>query len=1542
MDFIRKEISPLVSILIWSRLSSESLRDGLIAQAPTLKKLWKHFQKRLINTKKSGDQEEYTKLVFSSEWLFSAIMGFLGMLYDVDDSLISSQLSVSFELQYITRFLELLISLVSQLPTRRFTNDLLLDTHLIPVIKQSPLFKSFLSNDHVFPQLVDLLDYYLNLPINVFTGAQLSEEEVQEKITQNFRKLRQTAFDKFPEDAKFLAQSNLGSLGTRETLRDHISTLSDDQLKEFCTYLNFRTSYPIASIPITSSREFLTECFLYRYETRPSIQEISMSLETMPTEQSLFSSILRLTEDHNSAFPLPLPKMALQYLSTLDFLMRSFQLERYESFYDIKSDIESALSRLKPQIVAGVSKDGEYNLKDRQLKLNGSSKMAARISTPISIFEVAPPKVGSYNVVTNGLSNLSSSKPDFRGISQINSDATVSTSPGSVKAEVVFDLEGYNATPNVVNEWDSLRPGEVVFLAELLTPNPKSEHACEQAGIRYLRSAEIIQVLDEKDRPIHLLKRNDEYSELEFEDDYDQEVKENDDGRNGDRRKKQQRRIRRRKLHVYLDELQYSKDPEGFYSGLNVVIRRRSRENNFYPILKNIKALTFEKNVTPDWLTDVFLGFGDPSSASYDSLHELAVSESDTSIRFPNTVDYRDTFLDSEHLIESFPDRSVNVISIRDIQEDGTVATPPSSSSKKRKASDSHQEKVVAPPYVLPGYIPHVSQTAANQPDKQVLRAVSYHTPKFGDVKTNQIRYTPRQVQALVTSTGPGLTVIVGPPGTGKTDVAVQVVSNLYHNFPDQRTLVIAHSNQALNHIFEKIVELDVDDKHLLRLGGGEEQIDDRVRKSEGESFSKYGRVERLLQEKVPLLYQVDRLAGSMGVYGAYGDSCDTGLAFYRMYVKPKWTTYRKKIAELRNKVNKSKTNKLTDAITSEVVDEFPFSEYFSATGNDTRNGQQAVFFDKNSNAWKNAKCGEHHAALPSATLSQQAYDITALSFDEAVEKAEDAYRYIESHFSSLSEIRPFELIRSNKAKANYMLVKQARVIVMTATYASMNRQEIVDMGFHYDNVVVEEAAQLTEIETLMLLTLQKDIPSSIRGGFSEVYGEKEEEMAEKSENENNQEQEQDVNEEEDEEVGGFSGVAGIDRNGPKSGKIKQFFGTAGESNAHGDTNVVSENKSNIISVNNRITRVVLIGDDRQNAPIIKNSTLRSYSKLDQSLFGRLVRLNTPLVVLDTQGRARPEIVTLYDWQYNGDGSDPTTPFLKHLPKILQDPLLSPQTPNAGFLDVCQFINVGPYQNQGETEPSRHFIQNLGEAEYAVAIYQYMRLLGYPQEKITILCAYYGQKKLIEEIATKRCGKPVSVFAKSNKSADPASISEIFGYPGGGIKTVDEYQGEQNDYIILSMVRTKRVGYLRDRRRLTVALSRARRGLYVLGYEPLMETFAREEPMMAKLLAFNSTSGSDGQDNKHKLKIVTGEMYAAVDNAALARHEKEQDKQPEEPAKKKKSKSKGAKKEEAEQVRNPNAERNVFAIENVEHIGQYVHQMATTRRNFLKDQKNMN
>lgn len=52
------------------------------------------------------------------------------------------------------------------------------------------------------------------------------------------------------------------------------------------------------------------------------------------------------------------------------------------------------------------------------------------------------------------------------------------------------------------------------------------------------------------------------------------------------------------------------------------------------------------------------------------------------------------------------------------------------------------------------------------------------------------------------------------------------------------------------------------------------------------------------------------------------------------------------------------------------------------------------------------------------------------------------------------------------------------------------------------------------------------------------------------------------------------------------------------------------------------------------------------------------------------------------------------------------------------------------------------------------------------------------------------------------------------------ITTVDNYQGEENDIIILSLVRNnanKSVGFLRTPNRVCVALSRARHGLYILG-----------------------------------------------------------------------------------------------------------------------------
>lgn len=60
---------------------------------------------------------------------------------------------------------------------------------------------------------------------------------------------------------------------------------------------------------------------------------------------------------------------------------------------------------------------------------------------------------------------------------------------------------------------------------------------------------------------------------------------------------------------------------------------------------------------------------------------------------------------------------------------------------------------------------------------------------------------------------------------------------------------------------------------------------------------------------------------------------------------------------------------------------------------------------------------------------------------------------------------------------------------------------------------------------------------------------------------------------------------------------------------------------------------------------------------------------------------------------------------------------------------------------QGELEPSPYFYQNLGEAEYLVSLYCFMRLMGYPAHKISILTTYNGQKHLIRDVIDRRCAR---------------------------------------------------------------------------------------------------------------------------------------------------------------------------------------------------------
>lgn len=1227
---IRKECAPLVSIGIWQKLHSDNVREQHLAKSTQLQKAWRAAGKKFDNADGAGQ----ARLRLEREWLYILLQDFVDKLYagvgpdQKQDNL-----------RYCERFLELLCDLQSQLPTRRYVNTLLQDLCIPSAIKLSPLYDSG-EDASLLRDMHELFAHYTYFPVDDQSGRQLSRREYEEASNERIARLQKIALRLHPEKLKILVLANYGSLAQRKELAGHLEPLSDAELVQLCDTLGLRSQFQGIS-GVLQDRTILLEIIMSFAECKPYFANaIQSDSPILPTESALYESSMLRTDEYNGSRPLAIPKVNLQYLTLGDFLWRSFALYRSEAFYEIRKHLEDTIKRLQPR------RQGTTT------RFDGFSRMAIPISKP-AIIDTALPNVGE--------------------------DVSA-----EVKVEVILDVS--RLQPGLRREWESLRPEDVVFLLAVhpaeksmrLTNGHRTESQADKVGLKALRCAEVISVLDESGRVLrHEGSRQ-----------------------NGD---EEFRRPRQRRLLLKLDAAVYKQDKEradtgkgDVYESVNLIVRRRARENNFRSVLQSIKQMMVADVPTPAWLEEVFLGFGDPASATYKRLANRL-----------KTVDYRDTFLDWQHLVESFAGKTIE--------------------------PDPKFDSSFPPPYVLetsesqPAPAPRPSKKRRrDQPDgpepaasAETIKVTTYQPPNTGPYSTdapklNTVRFTPAQIEAVTSGTQPGLTMVVGPPGTGKTDVATQIINNVYHNFPQQRTLLIAHSNQALNQLFQKIVALDIDERHLLRLGHGEEELETEA------NFSKAGRIESFLERGGQYLAEVNRLAGSIAAPGAHGNSCETAEYFNQVYIHPRWKRY-------------------WDEVDSgaEIAGTFPFHAFFA-------DAPQPLF-------------------------------AAGASREEHIEIAKGCERHIRRVFDELADIRPFEILRSQKDKANYLLVKEARIVAMTSTHAAMNRQQIASLGFHYDNVIMEEAAQVTEIENFIPFALQA--PRAVNGH----------------------------------------------------------------------------------KPNSQLQRIVLVGDHLQNSPVIQNAAFRSYANLSQSLFQRLIRLGVPHILLDAQGRSRPSLAALYQWRY---------PHLTNLPFTSTAPEFV--RANAGLRFDCQFIDVPDYNGKGETEPSPHFLQNLGEAEYAVALYQYMRLLGYPAEKISILCAYAGQRALIRDVLAHRC--------KGNR---------LFGLPAW-VGTVDKYQGEQNDYVILSLVRTRSPGYLRDIRRLTVALSRARLGLYVFGRREVFESSLELREAFERLMA---RSG--------KLSLVGGEMFPAE--------------------------------------RGVGDEVQAVEMEGVEHLGQYVFEMTQAKVKALKE-----
>ena len=212
-----------------------------------------------------------------------------------------------------------------------------------------------------------------------------------------------------------------------------------------------------------------------------------------------------------------------------------------------------------------------------------------------------------------------------------------------------------------------------------------------------------------------------------------------------------------------------------------------------------------------------------------------------------------------------------------------------------------------------------------------------------------------------------------------------------------------------------------------------------------------------------------------------------------------------------------------------------------------------------------------------------------------------------------------------------------------------------------------------------------------------------------------------------------------------------------------------------LASINASTQQLLLIGDHQQLRPSAACHELTLKYGLNVSLFERALNNDVPYVRLRTQRRMRPSISRLI------------RPIYKDL---LDHESTKGRPPVAGLASCVHFItHAAPERSRDELLSP----ENPHEVTILTMLAALLHGLGYAEKRMTVLSAYVGQLLLLRA-AFAACG-----------------LSKVL------ISTVDAYQGEENDIILLSLVRSNErgtLGFTSVDNRVCVALSRARLGFF--------------------------------------------------------------------------------------------------------------------------------
>lgn len=217
------------------------------------------------------------------------------------------------------------------------------------------------------------------------------------------------------------------------------------------------------------------------------------------------------------------------------------------------------------------------------------------------------------------------------------------------------------------------------------------------------------------------------------------------------------------------------------------------------------------------------------------------------------------------------------------------------------------------------------------------------------------------------------------------------------------------------------------------------------------------------------------------------------------------------------------------------------------------------------------------------------------------------------------------------------------------------------------------------------------------------------------------------------------------------------------------------------------LQHLILVGDHQQLRPHCQVRGLEDDPyNFNLSLFERMVINEIEIDTLTRQRRMIPEVRRLLEPIYGNT--------LKDHSSVLED---SNRPPVEGMGGCNSFFFTHEWPEKHDANSSA---LNESEADMVVGFFNYLVLNGVDPSKITVLTFYNGQRK--------------AIIKRIHNHADLQAL------PSLKVVTVDSYQGEENDIVLLSLVRSNKkhkIGFLSVDNRVCVALSRAKRGFYIFG-----------------------------------------------------------------------------------------------------------------------------